>query len=377
VRVISVDVPSGIDADSGDVPGETVRAGLTVALGAVKAGCLRFPAASYVGRLEPRPIGLSEIAEAGCQVRLLTSDLVAPLAPERPLDAHKGSLGWVLIVGGSQQYVGAAILSGSAAARSGCGLVALAVPPNVQPPAAAALPEATYLLRDSRQSPGHDVERLIGRIAEFRAVVLGPGLGRDEASVGLVRGLLAGLRTVSTRPAIVVDADALWVLSGWPNWWTELPAGCLLTPHHGEMARLTGLSTAEIGRHSWETASEQAAKWRQIVVLKGAHTVVAEPSGRSWVHPRANPGLATAGTGDVLAGLIGGLAAQGLDPLEAAQLAVVVHGRAAERVLEARRWRSLLASDLLPTLPLVFAELSGASREPRGPFLPEFSTGIF
>jgi NAD(P)H-hydrate epimerase len=144
------------------------------------------------------------------------------------------------------------------------------------------------------------------------------------------------------------------------------------------MARLTGLSTAEIARRSWEIALEQAARWRQIVVLKGAHTVVAEPGGRAWVHPRANPGLATAGTGDVLAGLIGGLAAQGLDPLQAAQLAVVVHSLAAERVLGARPWRSLLASDLLPALPAVLAELvAGYSGEPTGPLLPESTAGFF
>jgi NAD(P)H-hydrate epimerase len=377
-RVVSVDVPSGIDADTGEVPGEAVRADLTIALGAVKAGCLRFPAANYVGRLEPRPIGLPEVAEAGCRIRLLTADLVASLVPERPLDAHKGTLGWVLIIGGSREYVGAPILSGSAAGRSGCGLVALAVPPNVQSPAAAALPEATYLLRDDRPARGGEAERLIGRLADFRAVVLGPGLGREDASVGLVRGLLARLGTGSNGPAVIVDADALWVLSGWPYWWNELSAGCLLTPHHGEMARLTGLSTAEIARRSWEIALEQAARWRQIVVLKGAHTVVAEPGGRAWVHPRANPGLATAGTGDVLAGLIGGLAAQGLDPLQAAQLAVVVHSLAAERVLGARPWRSLLASDLLPALPAVLAELvAGYSGEPTGPLLPESTAGFF
>jgi NAD(P)H-hydrate epimerase len=357
LQVISVDVPSGIDADTGAVPGEVVAAHVTVALGAAKAGCLRFPAAKYVGQIEPRPIGIPDGADADCRVRLLTADLVAFLPPARPLDAHKGTLGWTLVVGGSAEYVGAPILSAAAAARSGCGLVALAVPPHVQAAAAAALPEATYLLRDERQAPAVQVEQLLSRLEAFRALVVGPGLGRDDETVRLVRGLLSGLAAAERVITTIVDADALYILSRWPEWWTRLPAGCVLTPHYGEMARLTALSTAEISSRAWEIALEHAASWKQTVVLKGAHTIVAEPDGRAWVHPRPNPGLATAGTGDVLAGLIGGLAAQGLTPPQAALLAVVANSLAAERLLHSRHWRSLIASDLLPMVPAVLSQL--------------------
>lgn len=365
IQVVSVDVPSGIDADTGEVAGEAVHAHLTVALGAVKAGTLRFPAASFVGTLEPRRIGLPVGADVDCRVRLLTPELVASSVPQRPLDAHKGTLGWVLIVGGSCDYVGAPVLSATAAARSGCGLVALAVPPNVQAAAAAILPEATYVLRDSMQSPALEAERILGRLADFRTVVIGPGLGRGEESLGLARSLLSGLSSLEKVPDVVVDADALYALARWPEWWNELPRGCVLTPHHGEMARLTGKSVELIAGQSWEVALENAARWQQIVVLKGPHTVVAEPGGSAWVYPRPNPGLATAGSGDVLAGLIAGLAAQGLGPLEAARLAVVAHAVAAERVLEARRWRSLIATDLLLELPGVLEELARSRMQSR------------
>jgi NAD(P)H-hydrate epimerase len=167
------------------------------------------------------------------------------------------------------------------------------------------------------------------------------------------------LAALSERPAIIVDADALYALSRWDEWWTRVPPGCVLTPHHGEMARLTGLGTADIAAAAWEVASEHAARWQQVVVLKGPFTVVAPPDGRARVYPRANPGLATAGSGDVLAGLIAGLAAQGLPPADAARLAVVCHALAAERALESRGWRSLIASDLLPLLPTVLRDPPG------------------
>lgn len=356
-RVLSVDVPSGIDADSGALAGPAVRADLTVALGAAKAGLLRFPAANLVGRLEVRPIGLPQDAVAACRTRLLTPDAVAPLVPPRPLDAHKGTLGWVMVLGGSREYVGAPILSASAAARAGCGLVALATPAPAQLAAAVALPEATYVLRDEQQAPSVQAERLLDRLNQFQSLIIGPGLGREQTTVSLVRGLLQGLTALPERPATLIDADALFVLAGWPEWWQAIPPGCVLTPHHGEMARLTGLQAAELAARTWDLAAEYAARWGQIVVLKGPHTVVAAPDGRAWVYPRPNPGLATAGSGDVLAGLIAGLAAQGVAPLEAARLGVVTHALAADRVLGSRQWRSLIASDLLAALPAVLADL--------------------
>ena len=351
LRVLSVDVPSGIDADSGQIAAEAIQADVTVALGGVKAGCLRFPGAELVGRIEPRAIGLPPGADADCNVRILDRQMVRPLVPTRPLNAHKASLGWVLVVGGSREYVGAPILSSSAAARSGCGLVALAVTENVQSPAAVALPEATYLLREDSLTAAEQAARIGSRAASFEALVLGPGLGRAEHEVSLVQSFLTlqqrGLNPLPT----IIDADALYALSVWKEFWTALPTNCVLTPHHGEMSRLTGRDSSEIAQLNWELAIEYSTLWRQVVVLKGSNTTVADPDGKAWVFPSPNPGLATAGSGDVLAGLVGGLAAQGLAPVDAARLAVVTHALAAKSLLDHRGWRSLIASDLLPILP--------------------------
>jgi NAD(P)H-hydrate epimerase len=358
---VAVDVPSGIDADTGAVEGAAVRADLTIALGAVKAGLLRFPAAALVGRLVVHPIGLPGGTEQAAQVRLLDAAMARSLLPARPLDAHKGTLGWVLVIGGAREYIGAPVLSGSAAAYSGCGLVALAVPPQAQVAAATALPEATFLLRDAATG-GEQAAVLADRLSSFEALVLGPGLGRDDESLTLVRELLQRLAALEHPPKVVIDADALYVLANWPDWWRQIPAGCVLTPHHGEMARLIGQDVATVVPSTWELAVQRAVEWGQVVVLKGAHTVVADPAASARVYPRANPALATAGSGDVLAGLIGGLAAQGLAPREAAQLAVVVHALAAERALSVSERRSLVASDLLTQLSAVLRELGLARR---------------
>jgi NAD(P)H-hydrate epimerase len=156
----------------------------------------------------------------------------------------------------------------------------------------------------------------------------------------------------------VIDADALTLMAAWGTWWEQIGPGNVLTPHAGEMARLLGADTVD-GEASWETARRSAARWRQVVVLKGPFTTVAEPGGRAWVYPRANPALATAGTGDVLAGLTAGLLAQDLTPFDAARLAVVVHARAARQVAEDRAWRTLVASDLCSTIPAVLESLAG------------------
>ena len=369
-RVVSVDVPSGIDADTGGVPGAAVRADLTVALGAVKQGCIRFPALELVGELVPSRIGLPAGADVDCPLRLLSSESVSGLIPGRPLASHKGSLGWVLVVGGSREYLGAPILSASAAARSGCGLVALGVPPRVQLAAAASLPEATYLLLEDDSPPADQAAAVLHRLGSFQALLVGPGLGRDERAHELVKRVLSGLAERHAPGPIptVIDADALYVLAGWDSWWSQIPPGCVLTPHYGEMARLSGRSAAEVSERNWEIALERAAAWQQIVVLKGPQTVVATPDGRAWVHSYANPGLATAGSGDVLAGLIVGLAAQGLAAADAARLAVAVHGRAGAEVLASNRWQSLIASDLVGALPRVLNDLSRSVRDaPTGP----------
>ena len=349
--VVAVDLPSGLDADDGSVPGVAVRADLTVTFGAVKAGLLRFPGAELVGRLEPRPIGLQPTVVDGLPVRVLDPAGVRPLVPRRPLDGHKYRFGRTLVVAGSDLYLGAPVLATMAAARSGCGLVAVATTAAVKPVLAARAPEATYPMAplDLERDPEGEADRLAEHLAEYQALVVGPGIGRSEPTERFLRRLLTA-NAESQRPApAAIDADALTLLARWERWWERVGSGHVLTPHAGEMTRLGG--EADEGEPPWERARRCAADWGQVVVLKGPFTVVAPPDGPTWVYPHANPGLATAGTGDVLAGLCGGLVAQGTVPADAARLAVVVHAVAGRRILDGRRWRTLLASDLVDEIP--------------------------
>ena len=359
VPVVAVDLPSGIDADTGAVAGVAIRADYTVSLGCVKAGLLRLPAAEFAGLLLPVEIGLPPATWEGIRVNLLDAASVRPLMPERPLDAHKGTFGRVLVVAGSRNFVGAPYLVGVAAARSGCGLVTFGVPDWQRVPLATMLPEATYLpLLDpeSVTAAAANVQAIAEALPDCAALAIGPGLGQGEPQSRLVRGVLEAAWRVGAVPA-VVDADALNGLALQPNWWTSIGEGGVLTPHPGEMSRLMGLSAGEVNADRWGIARQAAKLWKQTVVLKGAFTVVAEPSGELWISSVALSALATGGTGDVLTGLVAGLMAQGAEPSKAARAAVFLHGAAAQEVLAMAGTDRLIASDLPPMIPAAIAEL--------------------
>jgi hydroxyethylthiazole kinase-like uncharacterized protein yjeF len=366
-RVVAVDVPSGIGADDGATPGQVVRADVTVTFGAVKAGLLRFPAASFVGRLVPRSIGLPTGSADSLPVHVLDEAVVAPLLPPRPLDAHKYRLGRVLVVAGSDRFVGAACLGSEAAARAGAGLIGVASTEAVKRVLATRLPEATYplTLTDLDRHPDEAADRAAALLPDQAALLLGPGVDRSDSIDRFVRRLLTAHADQRRPTPTVIDADALSLLAGWSGWWERIGVGNILTPHAGEMARLFGsdpdLAVVE-GEAPWDTARRAAARWHQVIVLKGPFTAVAEPSGRAWVYPHANSALATAGTGDVLAGLCAGLLAQGITPLDAARLAVVVHALAGRRILDHGGRQTLVASDLLAALPTVLAALARLDR---------------
>ena len=358
--VVAVDVPSGLDADTGAAPGTVVRADETVTFGAIKAGLLRFPGAELVGRVTVRPIGLPDEAVERQAVRVLDPAAVAPLVPRRPLDSHKYRFGRLLVVAGSDQYVGAAGLGSAAAARAGCGLVGLVSTEAVKQVLAVRLPEATYpaTLRDVEGDPEGAARTTAELLPDQQALLIGPGLGRAETTDRFLRALLRA-NAASERPTpTVIDADALSLLGGWASWWEQIGPGNVVTPHAGEMARLIGETGLDHDAAPWDLARHWAEHWQQVVVLKGPFTTVAGPDGRAWVWPRANPALATGGTGDVLAGLTAGLLAQGLEPFDAARLGVVVHALAGEAVVQERGWRTLLASDLVDLIPRVLAELA-------------------
>jgi hydroxyethylthiazole kinase-like uncharacterized protein yjeF len=358
-RIIALDLPSGLDADSGAADPATLYADDTITLGTPKPGLFNFPGAERVGKLVVVDIGMPEELAGEAASEYLTAEWVRPVLPERPLQANKGSFGRVLVVAGSMNYVGAAYLACSGAIRVGAGLVTLAATPTLQAILAAKLTEVTYLLLPESR-PGvvaPEAGRLITQQLEnYNVLLLGCGLGQGPAAVKLVRSVLLA-KERRELPALVLDADALNILASTPKWWQPLAADAILTPHPGEMARLTGMPVAEIQADRLGTAKKWAAEWHKTVVLKGAYTVIASPEGKTAVSPFANPGLASAGSGDVLTGAIAGLVAQGLPLFEAAAAGVYLHGQAGERVKERLGDAGMIASDLLPELPLVIKNL--------------------
>jgi NAD(P)H-hydrate epimerase len=277
-----------------------------------------------------------------------------------------------MVIAGSPRYVGAAALSCTGAMRVGAGIVTLACGRSVHPILAAKLSETTFEpLEDHDGSLSaaetNDVIRALSN-REYRAVLVGPGLGHDGYVQAFMKSLLPALTPDLGIQALVIDADGLNNIAKADGWPKMLNAPAVLTPHPGEMSRLTGLSTAEVQADRLGVSRRFAAEWNATVVLKGANTFIAAPDGRARISGFANPGLATGGSGDVLAGVITGLAAQGLDPFEAACLGVYLHGAAGDIVRADLGDAGMIAGDLLPQLPRAIKQLRGGDETAvRGP----------
>ena len=349
-RLVAVDVPTGVDADTGRADPLAVGADLTVALGEAKVGLYVGQGSARAGRVQVVDIGIPATVERRGGIDMLDRSWAKKHLPARPADANKGTFGRVMVFAGSHLYVGAAALAAAGAYRVGAGLVTLAVPRGIQPMVAPRLAEATYLPLDEADGAAAPGAAAAIRHALDGYDVLLAGCGLSTAAAGAVRSLVLGLDAPGLR-GVVVDADGLNALAGVDGWAGRLSPGAILTPHPGEMARLTGLTVHDIQAERLGTAGEWAERWGVVVVLKGANTVVAAPDGRAWLSPFANPALASAGTGDVLAGVIAGLLAQGLAPAEAAACGVYLHGMAGDAVRTELGPAGLLASDLLPEIP--------------------------
>ena len=348
LRVLALDVPTGLDADTGRADPVCVAADVTVALGYAKRGHYAQPATDHLGLLEVVDIGLPPGVDTEVQIELADGQWARGLLPGRPSHAHKGTFGRTMVVAGSTNYLGAAYLAAAAATRVGSGLVTIAIPESLQAAVAAHAIEPTFLpLPES--APGivdPDAARLVlDSLQGYGSLLVGCGMGQAEATRRFTERLLL---SDASRPPLVVDADGLNTLAQNEGWWDRLDANAVLTPHPGEMARLVD-SAADEDRIA--LATSWASTWGKVVVLKGAYTVVAFPDGGAVLSPFANPGLATAGTGDVLAGVIAGLVSQGLSLADAAALGVFLHGSAAERVRSELGDTGMVASDLLPALP--------------------------
>ncbi len=374
--ILAVDGPSGLDFDTGALDEAALPADLTVTFAYPKVGHFSFPGAAAAGELLVADIGTDPDLAAEVELEVVTPEMVRAWLPPRPLDAHKGTFGRALVVAGSANYTGAARLAGAAAVRSGAGLVTIALPAPIHTAVAAGLPEATYLLLPHELGvlSGSAAPVLARYLAGYDALLIGPGLGRERETAGFVAKLLgnAGQRMVgflraSDEPAqaerglppLVVDADGLNILSAWEDWPARLPPGTVLTPHPGEMARLMGGTSAEVQADRVQVARRYARMWGHVVLLKGAYTVVASPAGGTVIEPFANPGLASGGTGDVLAGVIVALLAQGVEPFRAAVAGAYLHGLAGELARQKWGMAGMAAGDLIPALTRAWQRLGG------------------
>ena len=355
--VVAVDCPSGIDCDTGECADETLHADLTITMAAVKQGLLKLPAYEYIGELELVSIGLPEGLDAwhALQVDVAAADMISAILPKRTPASHKGTFGTTFVVAGSTSYTGAALLAGSAAYRIGAGLVTMAIPAPLHTALVGHLPEATWVpLPHEHGFISEEASYyVLSNLERATSILIGPGFGNKHTTKLFMEHLLDSLELPS-----VIDADGLRHLAGIHDWYKKIKVQAILTPHPGEMSALTGLAISEIQSNRQEVALKYAKAWGHVVVLKGAFTVIASPSGRITIIPVATAALARAGTGDVLAGLIAGLRAQGVEAYEAAIAGTYIHAQAglyaADRL---GTTASVLASDVLEAIPRVISEL--------------------
>ena len=369
-KLVAVDLPSGLDADSGRLDPLTVTADETVTFHAPKVGLYMQPGAGAAGTVQQVEIGIPPGLDDDLRTEVLERRAAKALLPQRAPDAHKGTFGTLLVVAGSGRYPGAAALAALAGYRAGAGLVTLAAPQSIIYHLIAAAPEVTLLPlpdADHLGEIGPDALPVVREaLGSATALAVGCGLGTAEGTGEFVRALLnddaiGGLR------GVVVDADALNHLAAADGWTHAAGDGLVLTPHPGEMGRLSGLETDAVQSQRLTLARDSAASWGATVVLKGANSIVAAPDRRARVSEAAQPALATAGTGDVLTGAIGALLAQGLSAFDAATLGVYLHAEAGNRAARAVGTIGTTASDVSQHLAMASRSLSGEEPLDTGP----------
>lgn len=355
--VVAVDIPSGVEADTGMVRRSAVRAARTVTFGLPKLGLYLYPGAACTGEVTVTDLGIPAEVLSSREIRqnIATAAEIGYLLPVRSKVAHKGSCGRVAVIAGSQGMTGAAALAATGALRSGAGLVTLGIAASLNSIMEVKLTE--IMTRSWPEIEGGALglqsvpymEELAGKCD---ATVIGPGLGRHEDTLSAIRKFI----TEARRP-LVIDADGLIALTEDIQLLQQTEAVPVLTPHPGEMAMLTGLTIDEIGEDRLYVARQAAIDWGSIVVLKGAGTVVAFPDGEAFVNPTGNAGMASGGTGDVLAGMIASLIAQGMSSHDAAVAGVYLHGLAGDIVAK-RGMVGMTALDLAEAIPLAIHQLT-------------------
>jgi len=361
VPVIAVDCPSGLDGATGNVADPTVRADVTITFGLPKFGQAVYPGKAYCGHLIVGDIGFPDkaIDHEECDLSMLVDEDASALLPHRAPDSHKGDFGKLFVLAGSEGFTGAAALTAESSLRSGAGLTVLGCPSGLNDIFESLLTEViTKPLPDVRKRRCLAL-RGLGEIREMikwsDAVAVGPGIGTYHETRDLIFRLISKL----DKPA-VFDADALNILAKNNDYLKNHSAPLVISPHHAEMSRLTGKSVAEIEEDRIDITREFASHYNLVCILKGAPSVIADPSGHVWLNPTGNEGMATAGSGDVLTGLIGALLAQGLMDIDAAVLGCYIHGMAGELACEKLGSFGMIAGDIMRFLPEAFKTLSEA-----------------
>ncbi len=350
--VVAVDIPSGLPGEPpapGEAWGPAVQATLTVTIGRPKLAMVVEPGVALTGRVVVVSIGFPPdlLNSEEITTELTTLEAARGLLPARPASGHKGTFGRVLVLGGSEGMSGAAVMAARAATRSGAGLVYVAYPAPLGPVIEGALLEPVKRPLGGERpwfGPEH-VEAALAEAAQVDAVALGPGLGRREGTAEFLAAMLRGV-----RQPLVIDADGLNLLAERPDLLAERPGPTILTPHPGEAATLLGRTIGEVQADRLGAFVDFCARWNVVAVLKGAQTIITDAAGRRWINPSGNTGLAKGGSGDVLTGLVAGLAAQGMSATEAARLGVFLHGFTADLLAERMSVRALIAGDLLGAL---------------------------
>jgi NAD(P)H-hydrate epimerase len=359
--IVAVDLPSGLASDTG-VPYEPcVRADLTVTMALPKLGLWLYPGRALAGSVEVIDIGIPRTTDAGRGTKdegttwLLDAEHIRSLLPKRRPDGHKGTFGAALIVAGSRNFSGAAVLAGMAAVRSGCGLIRLAIPAGIADVVSSDVVEAVKIPLPQTETEALSpaaIENLLELAGDAEAVALGPGIGTDRRTQKLELAFLAEV----DKPTLI-DADGINNLAGHLRLLSRVKAPLVLTPHPGEFARLTGLKPADVNADRVGVSRKFATEKKVVLVLKGASTVIAAPDGRVFVNPTGNSGLAKGGTGDVLTGLAVGLMAQGISPLDAACAGAFLHGLAADIGVQTLTDYCLAAGDLPRYLPEAYSAI--------------------
>lgn len=358
--IVSVDVPSGISADTGKVLGAAVRADLTVTFGLPKIGLLIYPGAEYAGKLKivdiSIPGGMMEIESI--QANLLTIEEMRGAVTERAADSHKGSFGHVGVIAGSIGKTGAAAMTSLASLKVGAGLVSLAVPSSLNQILAQKLTEVmTFPLPEGKEGflGNRAEERIIEFLADKDVVAIGPGISTDKETQGLIRRLVKRISI-----PMVIDADGINAFVGYTDILKDIGIPIIFTPHPGEMASLLGINPSDVQDDRIGISRRVSTEYNIYLLLKGARTIIAEPSGAIYINPTGNPGMATGGTGDILTGIIAGLIAQRLDISSAVRFGVFLHGLAGDLAAKEKGEAGMIAGDLLDMIAEAIREIKGA-----------------